>query len=94
MARVTYYSGEVELASVYPIANSRFRAIGGTFSRHNAYDGFRRMAGESGGAVFPVTRKVFFKSNPSRHKCGAKCLHAKGHDCECECGGKNHGRGA
>ena len=29
----------------------------------------------------------------SAHKCGARCTHAKGGDCECECGGANHGRG-
>lgn len=26
-------------------------------------------------------------------KCGARCLAATGHDCECACGGKNHGAG-
>ena len=30
----------------------------------------------------------------AKHKCSAKCLSATGHDCECECGGKNHGAGA
>lgn len=92
MAKVTYYSGETVINGVYPIPNAKFLEIGGVYSRHNYYDGFRRMAGEVNGAVVPVTRKVFFKSNPSMHKCGAKCLHAKGHDCECECGGKNHGK--
>lgn len=29
----------------------------------------------------------------SHHKCGPKCVNATGHDCECQCGGKNHGRG-
>lgn len=24
-------------------------------------------------------------------KCDARCTHATGHDCECACGGKNHG---
>lgn len=24
-------------------------------------------------------------------KCDARCAHATGHDCECACGGKNHG---
>jgi hypothetical protein len=24
-------------------------------------------------------------------KCNAKCLASTGHDCECSCGGKNHG---
>lgn len=27
------------------------------------------------------------------HKCDARCLNAKGHDCTCSCGGANHGRG-
>lgn len=26
-------------------------------------------------------------------KCDARCTHAKGHSCECACGGKNHGAG-
>jgi hypothetical protein len=26
-------------------------------------------------------------------KCGARCRNSKGHVCECECGGKNHGCG-
>ena len=25
-------------------------------------------------------------------KCDARCENAKGHNCECSCGGKNHGR--
>ncbi len=30
------------------------------------------------------------KTNPD-HKCDARCTGATGHDCECACGGKNHG---
>lgn len=26
-------------------------------------------------------------------KCDGRCTHAKGSDCECSCGGKNHGSG-
>lgn len=26
-------------------------------------------------------------------KCNARCQGATGHDCECQCGGANHGRG-
>lgn len=26
------------------------------------------------------------------HKCDARCEHATGHQCECACGGKNHGK--
>ena len=25
--------------------------------------------------------------------CGARCYHAKGDDCQCICGGRNHGKG-
>lgn len=27
------------------------------------------------------------------HKCGSRCTNAKGGDCECQCGGANHGKG-
>lgn len=37
-------------------------------------------------------REVRGTYNPHK-KCGARCLHATGHDCECACGGKNHGAG-
>lgn len=30
--------------------------------------------------------------NPSK-KCDARCTDATGHNCECKCGGKNHGAG-
>lgn len=26
-------------------------------------------------------------------RCNGKCTHAKGGDCQCECGGRNHGTG-
>lgn len=43
-----------------------------------------------------ASRKVEMKSNPSRHECDARCIHATGRvmKCECSCGGKNHGKGA
>ncbi len=37
-------------------------------------------------------RPVLGKVNV-RVKCDARCTHAKGHSCECACGGKNHGAG-
>ena len=44
--------------------------------------------------ALPVTRKIEFKSFPSRHECNAKCLNGKHNGaCECQCGGKNHGAG-
>jgi hypothetical protein len=41
-----------------------------------------------------VERKIEFKRFPSFHKCDARCTDAKGHKCECECGGENHGKAA
>jgi hypothetical protein len=43
--------------------------------------------------TFPVARIIFRKARPSNHKCDARCRHAKGRNCECSCGGKNHGHG-
>lgn len=41
------------------------------------------------------TRIITMKSNPSRHQCDARCFNATGRtmNCECSCGGKNHGKG-
>lgn len=33
------------------------------------------------------------KGTKNETPCGAKCLHSKGHVCECSCGGANHGAG-
>lgn len=51
------------------------------------------VGGENG--VYPVTRRIEYKRNPSLHECNAKCLNGKHNGaCECRCGGKNHGRGS
>ena len=43
-----------------------------------------------------ATRIVTLKSNPSLHECDTRCTHATGKtmQCECSCGGKNHGKHA
>lgn len=43
-----------------------------------------------------ANRKVAYKAFPSKHECDARCMNAAGRamNCECACGGKNHGRGA
>ena len=48
------------------------------------------------GEYVKITRTVIYKTRPSLHTCDARCLHAKGKtmNCECSCGGKNHGKGA
>jgi hypothetical protein len=41
-----------------------------------------------------VTRRIQYKAFPSKHECDARCMGATGKsmNCECSCGGKNHGR--
>lgn len=43
----------------------------------------------------PITRTIVMKANPSRHECDARCMNATGRtmNCECSCGGANHGKG-
>jgi hypothetical protein len=94
--RITYYCGTMALKDVFGLQNAHFAAMGGERSKHNRYDGFSRMVGhptEGPDAWMPVTRRIEYKSNPSLHKCDARCLNATGHNCECSCGGKNHGAG-
>lgn len=91
---VKYFNGDRELRNIQAFPNAAFSAMGGVRSKHNWYDSFKRLVGVSDdGALVPVTRKIEYKSNPSLHKCDARCQHAKGHSCECSCGGKYHGIG-
>jgi hypothetical protein len=39
-------------------------------------------------------RMVEYEASPSRHECDDRCMNATGHECECRCGGKNHGKGS
>lgn len=41
--------------------------------------------------ILPITRVIQYKKKPSLHKCDARCMNATGHNCECSCGGANHG---
>lgn len=41
--------------------------------------------------ALPVTRRITRPSRPSNHKCDARCRGARGHQCECSCGGRYHG---
>lgn len=53
-----------------------------------ACDGMRTV--ETMGEV----RGVHVGHNETRCACDGRCTHAKGPDCECSCGGANHGTGA
>ena len=45
----------------------------------------------STGPQMPVTRRIEYKINGSKHKCDARCQNAPGNKCECSCEGKYHG---
>jgi hypothetical protein len=45
------------------------------------------------GTWIKANRKIDYKAFPSRHECDGRCMFAKGGNCECACGGKNHGKG-
>jgi len=38
-------------------------------------------------------RRVTYTPTKSPHLCNALCMSARGPNCECRCGGKNHGAG-
>jgi hypothetical protein len=99
MARMRYFTeieGEtVQLAWISTLGNREFeRLFPGIKGRRS--DSFSRFVGYRDNSTkqpVPTFRAIEFKSNPSLHKCDARCQHAKGHSCECSCGGKNHGKG-
>lgn len=85
----------VELVYVTSIPNqefaARFPGVKGL-----RYDGYSMWVGRETATSqrLPVTRKIEYKSQPSRHECNSKCLGGKATGvCECKCGGKNHGAG-
>jgi hypothetical protein len=46
-------------------------------------------------AACPCGTEVYLepvRGNVTGHKCDPRCTGARGVDCECECGGANHGR--
>jgi hypothetical protein len=45
------------------------------------------------GRIHPSGRRISYSAKPSRHACNALCMSARGPNCECRCGGKNHGAG-
>lgn len=94
MATVLYFSGTEKLVGGFTtmdnaLFTAAFPGVKGVRS-----DSFQmRVAKNAEGALKPITRVIFRKSNPSNHKCDARCRHAKGGNCECSCGGQFHGAG-
>ena len=95
MHTTKYFNGNVELFWPYGIPKAEFLTMGGIPSKHNYFDSFSRLAGkDANGVLRPVDRTIHYKKRPSLHKCDARCRNGKGHTCECQCGGVNHGRDA
>ena len=98
MANFTYFFDSadtaIELVSVTTIDNAAFQkqwpGVKGVKD-----DGYSMRVGICAkGVQYPITRAIEMKRNPSNHQCNAKCLNGSHRGvCECQCGGKNHGRG-
>lgn len=89
----------VELVSLDQMDNAEFIKRWPDIKGKRA-DSFSRWVGLPHGGKrrqdeLPLTRRINYKSHPSKHVCDARCMHAKGRTmtCECSCGGKNHGIG-
>lgn len=99
----------IELARIQPMNNAEFaRLFPGVKGRKS--DGYSMLVGMPVDfkPVFdreaqrwtsdyhPVTRIIAYKGRPSLHECDARCINASGRvmNCECSCGGKNHGAGS
>lgn len=69
--------------------SARFPSVKG-----KKFDGKRyQVAKDSTGRILPVTRAIEFKKTAKVKRCDSRCLYALGPNCECQCGGVNHGRG-
>jgi len=94
--RIRYFAADgSRLSGLHGMRNEEFAARfpGATAKR---FDSFSRWVGrDEAGALKPAVRVIDYKVSGSKHKCDARCLNATGRvmNCECSCGGKNHGRG-
>lgn len=89
MAKQKHFNGTTELVKVHHIGRKAFG------SPADFVPFYVPGVGWNHGAV-PVERTINMKSFPSKHECDARCMNATGKtmNCECACGGVNHGRGA
>lgn len=87
MANIAYFAEE----NGQPVRLTSIWHDGGVSTRALNFSGLTPS-----GVRITAQRMIELKSNPSRHVCDARCVHATGKvmKCECSCGGKNHGRGA
>lgn len=92
-----FFSGATPLVSAthwsLKAFEAQFPGKGGITGRGPFYVGnMARWVGRTAdGHELPVTRIIGYSTNPSRHACDARCQTARGSNCECSCGGANHG---
>lgn len=109
MAKTLYFNGETELKSLQAMDNKEFaQRFPGVKGRR--FDGYAKWVGRpvhmtekfipglgwDKSDLLPVERVISYSARPSKHECDARCMNASGRtmNCECSCGGKNHGRAA
>jgi hypothetical protein len=95
MSDVRFFAGDKQLGRVWLENGSGNRPDNFMGFPEGVEASFIPGKGWIGGAV-KAERMIRYKSNPSRHECDDRCMNATGRtmNCECSCGGKNHGRGA
>lgn len=100
---VRYFSdfggNTVQLTGIYGMDNAEFaKRFPDVIGRRS--DSFSKFVGfppaSIPGQELPVTRVINYAGQPSRHECDSRCTGAKGRtmNCECRCGGANHGKHA
>lgn len=96
MATTKYFSGTTLLSSgIRLIANAEFatRWPGVKGVKSDSFEMLAAFTIANPPELMPITRVIYRKARPSNHKCDARCQNAKGHNCECSCGGQFHGAG-
>ena len=100
MATIKYFSDitgqATELKGLHQMDNAKFATLwpGLKGIRADGYTKWVAHTANGANAVLPVTRMIEMKRFPAKHECNSKCLNGKHNGaCECQCGGKNNGRG-
>jgi hypothetical protein len=87
MAKLKYFSTcQGEVVELTAIAHS-----GAVSTKAQEFSGLCPTCGSR----HQAQRQINYKAFPSKHECDARCINAQGRtmNCECSCGGKNHGKG-
>ncbi len=90
MATFKFFAGETQLTNVCLRGTGKGVLAGIDPSNPPTWDGTKWIG------YVNVERTIKYKSFPSKHECDARCMNATGRtmNCECSCGGRNHGRGS